>query len=102
MLARMSEAESSAAVDGRFDAEQMGAALVDQLPRTVALEIISPFQVFQDAIKRRLAEFAERCPGVVVTRDIMKQIAELAKQDAQDAVRKSKRQRLAGNEALPE
>jgi len=102
VLARMSDAESSAPVSGAFDPESMGAALVERLPRSVAVDVLTPFAQFQAAILKGLNDFAQRCPGVVVTKDIMQNIARQAKLDTDEAVRESKRQRLAGLEQLPE
>lgn len=102
VLAPMSAADSSAPVGAAFDADHMVASYVERMPRGVAIDIITPFQLFQESIKRGLATFTERCPGQVVSGEVMQSIVAAAKAESQEQFQQLKRQRLEGQDALPE
>jgi len=102
VLAPMSAADSSAPVGAAFDADTMVASYVERMPRGVAIDIITPFQLFQESIKRGLATFAERCPGQVVSGEVMKSIVAASKAESQEQFQQLKRQRLEGQDTLPE
>lgn len=99
----MTDADSAAALAPSFDAEALVGSYVERMPRALAADIVTPYALFQESIKKQLALFAERCPGVVVTAEVMREMAREAKEESQHTFQQIKRARYAGqSEELPE
>ena len=103
VLSRMTDADIAAPLAPSFDAEVMVGSYVESMPRSLAADIVTPYALFQESIKKQLQLFAERCPGVVVTAEVMREIVREAKEESQETFQQIKRARFAGeSEALPE
>jgi len=102
ILRSMTSAEMNATLSPQFDPEALTERLVSRLPRGTAIDVIQSFQYYQQSIARQLKEFGERCPGVVITAEVMQTIAARAKEESREEMQRVKRARFNGDDCLPE
>lgn len=102
LLGDMTDADANAPLEADFDSEALTASLIQNMPRATAIDVLTPFQLYQASIKRQLEEFAANHPAAVVTAEVIREITAQAKRESLDGAREMKRQRMNGEETLPE